>query len=65
MRWPFFDWTTADAARLVAIVVFLVGATAIFESACGGGTTPVCGPDAGCGPGPFSEVGPPSDGGVE
>ena len=54
------------AARLAAIVAALCFETFAFTGACSSGVTPICGPDAGCGPGPCSDAGTVTgDGAVE
>jgi hypothetical protein len=46
------------AAQVGAIFLAVCVAAFAFAEACSSGTTPICGPDAGCGPGPFSDAGP-------
>jgi hypothetical protein len=57
--------TLGAGARLAAMVAALCLATFALTGACSSGATPICGPDAGCGPGPFSDTGVTGDAAVE
>jgi hypothetical protein len=46
-----------DLAGIALFLGILSVATFAFTEACSPGATPVCGPDSGCGPGPFPDTG--------
>ncbi len=49
--------TPAGALRALACLLALVLTMFAAAGGCSSGATPVCGPDAGCGPGPLFDTG--------